>query len=140
MRNALSTCTRMIRVKDQPERVSFRFLRLSCTERFAARCLLAFAAFGLFTALTAAQTFAQLNTQAVAQESVFRRENLVAWCIVPFDSKKRNPEQRAAMLEKMGVKQLAYDYRAEHIPSFDEEVKQLKNTTSTCSPGGSQRN
>jgi hypothetical protein len=30
------------------------------------------------------------------------------------------------MLEKMGVKRLAYDYRAEHIPTFQEEVDALK--------------
>ena len=30
------------------------------------------------------------------------------------------------MLVKLGIHQLAYDYRAEHIASFDEEVEQLK--------------
>jgi sugar phosphate isomerase/epimerase len=30
------------------------------------------------------------------------------------------------MLEKMGVKRLAYDYRAEHIPTFDAEMEALK--------------
>lgn len=63
---------------------------------------------------------------ARAQDDLFRRENLVAWCIVPFDSQHRTPEQRADMLVKLGIHQLAYDYRAEHIPSFDEELEQLK--------------
>ncbi|MDX1925025.1 MAG: DUF6797 domain-containing protein [Pirellulaceae bacterium] len=63
---------------------------------------------------------------AVAQDDLFRRDNLVAWCIVPFDSQHRTPEQRADMLVKLGIHQLAYDYRAEHIPSFDEELNQLK--------------
>ncbi len=45
----------------------------------------------------------------------FRRDNLVAWCIVPFDSQKRTPAQRAEMLDKLGIRALAYDYRAEHI-------------------------
>lgn len=62
----------------------------------------------------------------MAQQDVFRRENLVAWCIVPFDSQHRSPQQRAEMLVKLGIQQLAYDYRAEHIPSFDEELEQLK--------------
>jgi putative heme-binding domain-containing protein len=57
---------------------------------------------------------------------LFRRENLVAWCIVPFDSQKRGPEARAAMLAKLGITQLAYDYRAEHIPTFDAELDALK--------------
>ena len=56
---------------------------------------------------------------------IFARENLVAWCIVPFDAKKRGPEERAAMLENMGIRRLAYDYRAEHIPTFDAELDAL---------------
>ncbi len=57
---------------------------------------------------------------------LFERKNLVAWCIVPFDSKKRGPEDRAAMLEKLGFSKFAYDYRAEHIPTFDAEIEALK--------------
>lgn len=53
------------------------------------------------------------------------KSNLVAWCIVPFDGKKRGPEERAAMLEEIQVKRLAYDYRREHIPTFDAELKAL---------------
>jgi len=57
---------------------------------------------------------------------VFAKSNLVAWCIVPFDAKKRGPEERAAMLDQLGLKRLAYDYRAEHIPTFDAEIAALK--------------
>src|SRR3954451_20600311 len=57
---------------------------------------------------------------------IYDRGNLVAWCIVPFDAKKRGPEERAAMLEKLGIKRFAYDYRAEHIPSWDAELDALK--------------
>ena len=57
---------------------------------------------------------------------LFARPNLVAWCIVPFDSKKRGPEERAAMLAKLGFSKFAYDYRAEHIPTFDQEIECLK--------------
>lgn len=57
---------------------------------------------------------------------IFARDNLVAWCIVPFDAKKRGPEERAAMLKRLGFKQFAYDYRAEHVPTFDAEMKALK--------------
>jgi len=67
------------------------------------------------------------ETQPVAGgESIFRRENLAAWCIVPFDAKQRGPEERAAMLENMGISKLAYDYRAEHIAQWDEELAALK--------------
>jgi putative heme-binding domain-containing protein len=56
---------------------------------------------------------------------LFARKNLMAWCIVPFDSKRRGPEERAAMLEKLEFSKFAYDYRAEHIPTFDAEVDAL---------------
>ncbi len=59
-------------------------------------------------------------------EGLFARTNLVAWCIVPFDSRKRSPEERAAMLEQLGIRRLAYDWRAEHIPTFDAEVAVLR--------------
>lgn len=57
--------------------------------------------------------------------SLFARSNLVAWCIVPFDAQRRGPEARARMLENLEVKRLAYDYRAEHIPTFDAELEAL---------------
>ena len=56
---------------------------------------------------------------------LFARDNLVAWCIVPFDSKKRSPEERADMLRSLGFKHFAYDWRAEHIPTFDAEINAL---------------
>ncbi len=61
-----------------------------------------------------------------ATAKLFARNNLIAWCIVPFDSKKRGPEERAAMLERLGFKHFAYDWRGEHIPTFDAEVEALK--------------
>jgi hypothetical protein len=57
---------------------------------------------------------------------LFAKTNLMAWCIVPFDAKKRGPEERAAMLEKLGITMFAYDYRTEHIPTFDSEMEALK--------------
>jgi azurin/sugar phosphate isomerase/epimerase len=61
-----------------------------------------------------------------ADLSLFDQKNLAAWCIVPFDKAKRGPEQRAAMLEKLGLTQFVYDYRKEHIPTFDAELDALK--------------
>jgi hypothetical protein len=58
---------------------------------------------------------------AARAKELFRRDNLVAWCIVPFDAKNRGPEERAAMMEKLGLKHFAYDWRPEHVPSFDQE-------------------
>lgn len=63
-----------------------------------------------------------LPVSQAADYQLFARTNLMAWCIVPFDAKKRGPEERAAMMEKLGFKHFAYDYRAEHIPQFDAEI------------------
>ena len=62
---------------------------------------------------------------AETPRSIYDHENLMAWCIVPFDAKKRGPEERAVMLEKLGIHRFAYDYRAEHIPTFDAEVEAM---------------
>ena len=59
-------------------------------------------------------------------QDIFDKSNLAAWCIVPFDKAKRGPEERAAMLEKLGIKKFIYDYRAEHVPTFDAELDALK--------------
>jgi hypothetical protein len=56
---------------------------------------------------------------------IFDKENLIAWCIVPFDAVGRSPEERAHMLDELGISQLAYDYREEHLPSFVEEINVL---------------
>ena len=45
----------------------------------------------------------------------FAKDKLVAWCIVPFDAKQRGPAERAAMLKKLGLKRVAYDWRTQHL-------------------------
>ncbi len=67
-----------------------------------------------------------LTAPAQSSPELFARDNLIAWCLVPFDAKKRGPEERAAMLEKLGFKHFAYDYRAEHIPTWDAELDALQ--------------
>ncbi len=64
--------------------------------------------------------------QAAPDEELFRRDNLVAWCIVPFDDRPRTPSDRAEMLVRLGFSKFAYDYRAEHIAQFDAEMDALK--------------
>lgn len=63
---------------------------------------------------------------ASAPKNLFSKDNLVAWCIVPYDSKKRSPDERAVMLNTLGITKMAYDWREEHIPSFDAELTALK--------------
>ena len=53
-------------------------------------------------------------------------ENAVAWCIVPFDAAKRTPEQRAQMLVDLKIYRCAYDWRAEHVPTFEQEILAYK--------------
>ncbi|MFM7110602.1 MAG: hypothetical protein ACKO26_05620, partial [Planctomycetota bacterium] len=57
---------------------------------------------------------------------IYEKPNLVAWCIVPFDAKRRGPAERAAMLKALGIRKLAYDWRDEHIPTFDAEMQALQ--------------
>jgi sugar phosphate isomerase/epimerase len=69
--------------------------------------------------------FAYPGEAAERDSAVFSHDELVAWCIVPYDGKQRSPEDRAAMLEKLGIHRLAYDYRTKHLPSFEEELAAL---------------
>lgn len=60
--------------------------------------------------------------EGLPASGLFARTNLVAWCIVPFDAEKRGPEERAVMLSQLGIRRMAYDWREEHIATFDAEV------------------
>jgi sugar phosphate isomerase/epimerase len=63
----------------------------------------------------------------VAREpKVFARTNLVAWCIVPFDAKKRDPAERAAMVKRLGFTKVAYDWRENHDSTFEDEILQYR--------------
>jgi hypothetical protein len=58
--------------------------------------------------------------------SLWTHDNLIAWCVVPFDAKQRGPEERAQMLQKLGFKKFAYDWRPVNIPTFDAEIEAVK--------------
>ncbi|GIW89318.1 MAG: hypothetical protein KatS3mg108_3642 [Isosphaeraceae bacterium] len=76
--------------------------------------------------LTLAAAFASaLRPAPASDDGLFDPSNLVAWCIVPFDAQKRSPEDRAAMLARLGIRRFAYDWRAEHLPTFDRELDAL---------------
>ena len=66
------------------------------------------------------------DESTTATRQLFARENLIAWCIVPFDAKHRGPRERAELLKEFGFTKYAYDWRAEHLPSFEEELGILK--------------
>ena len=71
--------------------------------------------------------FSCQTKQDAGNALLFSKPNLVAWCIVPFDSVERTPEQRATMLNELGIGKLAYDWRAKHLPTFADEIKALKS-------------
>ncbi|MEN9572325.1 MAG: hypothetical protein RL514_180 [Verrucomicrobiota bacterium] len=63
---------------------------------------------------------------SAAPADIFARSNLVAWCIVPFDSKKRGPAERAEMVAKLGFTKVAYDWRPEHVATFETEILEYR--------------
>jgi sugar phosphate isomerase/epimerase len=58
--------------------------------------------------------------------SLWSHDNLFAWCVVPFDANHRGPEERAQMLERLGFKRFAYDWREKDVPTFDAEIEALQ--------------
>lgn len=60
------------------------------------------------------------------EPAIFKRTNLVAWCVVPFDGKNRGPAERAEMLKKLGFTKVAYDWRDNHVATFEDEIVQYK--------------
>ena len=76
--------------------------------------------------LTAWLASHSLPVFAVDSTAVLRLDNQVAWCIVPFDAKKRGPAERAMMLNELGIKRCAYDWRDEHVPTFEQEILEYK--------------
>jgi sugar phosphate isomerase/epimerase len=62
------------------------------------------------------------NQQQQKRNALYGKHNLVAWCIVPFDAKKRGPAARAEMVHELGIRKVAYDWRAEHVSTFEQEI------------------
>lgn len=64
--------------------------------------------------------------EGVEAPEIFQKKNLVAWCIVPFDANKRSPAERAEMIKRLGMSRVAYDWRNEHVATFEEEILEYK--------------
>ena len=71
-------------------------------------------------------TRAERPSASEIEPSIFAADNLVAWCIVPFDAKHRSPAERAAMVRRLGLRRVAYDWRREHVASFEDEILEYK--------------
>jgi sugar phosphate isomerase/epimerase len=88
----------------------------------------------LLTILAACAAITPLRSQVAppafpadtaAQPDLLAPQNLTAWCVVPFDARKRGPVERAEMLQRLGFKNFAYDWRSKDVPAFDAEVEAL---------------
>jgi alpha-L-fucosidase len=55
--------------------------------------------------------------------SLFAPTNLLAWCIVPYDSLNRTPAERLAMLRRLGFSQYAWDWRQQHLKDLPDEIR-----------------
>lgn len=55
-------------------------------------------------------------------------DDLYAWCIVPFDSVNRSPEERIKMLTNIGFKKYAYDWRKNHLENMAYELQLAKKS------------
>jgi hypothetical protein len=53
-------------------------------------------------------------------------KDLFAWCIVPYDSKERTPEERIEMLKELGFTSYAYDWREKHLDETAHELRLAK--------------
>lgn len=68
----------------------------------------------------------QVELTGERPDPLWAQQNLLAWCIVPFDARKRGPEERADMLARLGFREFAYDWRDEHLGTFDAEIDALR--------------
>lgn len=107
------TALDIVTTKHDPERKS-RFMVIKFTSR-------------LLVLLISSTALAPLLHAAGAPPAILAQNNLVAWCVVPFDASKRGPEARASMLKELGFTKLAYDWRDEHIPTFEAEIIALRD-------------
>jgi len=55
--------------------------------------------------------------------ALFAPDNLLAWCIVPYDTKLRGPAERIAMLQRLGFTQYVWDWRPQHLKDLPEELR-----------------
>lgn len=54
---------------------------------------------------------------------LFADENLLAWCIVPYDQRERSPAERIALLRELGLRQYVWDWRERHLSTLNQEIE-----------------
>lgn len=63
---------------------------------------------------------------AGATNGLWTRENLLAWCVIPFDARRRGPEARVQMLRRLGFRSFAYDGRGTDTDEYEAEIRALR--------------
>jgi sugar phosphate isomerase/epimerase len=82
----------------------------------------------LMTVLPAIVSCTAQTPEPIAKLTMlYAKENLVAWCIVPFDTENRDPAERVALLKELGFTRMAWDWRMEHLPQLAEEISVLRD-------------
>jgi len=82
--------------------------------------------FILFTVILLFLVSCQQDQKTSETHPLFSMDNLVAWCIIPYDNQHRTPQERAEMLNEFGFTKMAYDWRNEHLPLLPEEIQSLR--------------
>jgi sugar phosphate isomerase/epimerase len=66
------------------------------------------------------------KSESASSAPLFSMNNLLAWCIVPYDSLNRTPAQRVEMLQRLGLTQYVWDWRPQHLEDLPEEIAVAK--------------
>ncbi len=85
-----------------------------------------FSNYSVFIAILFLLVSCKQNQITTESHTLFSMDNLVAWCIIPYDNQNRTAQERAEMLNEFGFTKMAYDWRNEHLPQFSEEIKTLR--------------
>lgn len=56
------------------------------------------------------------------ESKIIHMDDLFAWCIIPYDAKERNTEERITMLQKLGIGSYAIDWRDKHLDILADEI------------------
>jgi len=110
------------------------------TPRVVCRTLVYAALYGVALGSLAGAEVNASGAPAWTGYDLFGRTNLVAWCIVPFDGRKRGPEERAAMLERLGIKSFAMITAPSISRPSMRKWMHCKGITFGCWRGGFRRN
>jgi hypothetical protein len=99
---------------------------LSVRKPYSSYAISSIASLLFLAGLSCARAEPESRVDSEAAGNLWAHDNLYAWCVVPFDAKKRDPDERARMLARLGFKSFAYDWREKDIPTFDAEIEALQ--------------